>query len=545
MKKQLDYDVVVIGAGISGMYQVYKLRKKGFSVQGIEADSGVGGAWQTNRYPGCRVDSESHTYSYFWSKKLLAEFNWTERFAGQPEVLKYLNFAADHMDIRKNYMFNTRVKGATYNEEEHYWTIELLEGGSAPMTARYLITATGPLSAPQMPNIEGIHTYTGEWHHTARWPRDPNGYGGGDVDFTGKRVGVIGTGSTGVQMVQEVSKTAAELFVFQRSPNWCTPLGNAPLSQEEMDKIKENYDELDNFCNTTLSGFPHIWLDKDAGDVSDEERNATLERLYKGPGFSMWLGNYRDILENQKANDYVSEFVANKIRQRINDPVLAEKMIPKDHGYGTRRVPLETRYYECYNQDNVTLVDLNEAPIDRITPNGIKTTAQEYDLDMIVYASGFDAIVGSVNRINIVGKKERKLKDAWSSDLHSYLGIQFRDFPNYFNLVGPQNGTTFCNIPRCSATQVEWLADFLTNVRDSGKTVIEASEKAQNKWTEECRELMNESLLGTTKSWFTGVNNNIPGRDKPSVLLYAGGNPAFKILSAEIAANAYEGFEIS
>lgn len=545
MRKQPDFDVVVIGAGISGMYQLYTLREKGFSVKGIEADSGVGGAWQTNRYPGCRVDSESHTYSYFWSKELLAEFNWSERFAGQPEVLRYLNRAADIMDVRKDYMFNTRMKKATYCEDNRYWKIELQEGGSASLTARYLVTATGPLSAAQMPDIDGIHTYKGESYQPAKWPRDPNGFGAAPVDFTGKRIGVIGTGASGIQVIQEAAKTADELIIFQRSPNWCTPLGNAPLSQGEMDEIKKKYNQLNDFCSATMSGFPHTWLDENAVDVSAEERESTFEDLYKGPGFSMWLGNFKDVLFDQKANDYVSEFVAKKIRQRVKDPKLAEKLIPKNHGFGTKRVPLETNYYEVYNQDNVTLVDIKETPIEQITQKGITTAAQEYDLDMIVYATGFDAIVGSVNRMEIIGKEGKSLKKAWADDLKSYLGVQFRGFPNYFNLVGPQNGTTFCNIPRCSAAQVEWLTALLVYARDQELETIEASEEAQEKWTETCRDSMKESLLGKVDSWFTGVNTNISGRQKISVLLYAKGNPEFRALSNEIAANNYEGFEIT
>ena len=544
MPKAPDFDAVVIGAGITGMYQTYKLREQGYTVKGIEAAPDVGGAWFWNRYPGCRVDSESHTYSYFWSPELLQKFNWTERFAGQPEVLSYLQTAADLMDIRKNYIFNQRVRHAKWDNENQYWVIQLEEGGSVPITARFLFSAMGPLSAPQMPNVPGIYTFEGDWYHTGRWPRDPNSNKGAALDFTGKRVAVVGTGASGVQVIQEMAKVAKDLYVFQRSPNWCCPLGNAPVPQEEMDEIKRNYQALNDFCDTTLSGFPHKWIDRNTLDVPAEEREATWEKLYKGPGFSMWLGNYKDYLENPEANAVVTEFVKKKIRGRVKDPALAEKLIPTDHGYGTRRVPQETRYFECYNQDNVHLVDLRETPMEGVEPKGIRTSdGKLYEVDVIVYATGFYAIRGSLSRIEVYGEDGRSLNQVWKDEgVKTYLGLMVQGFPNFFTLVGPQNGTVFCNIPRCSATAIDWNTGLMQYAKDNNIVTIKAAPKAQAEWNTLCEDLLAHGLLGKTSSWFTGVNKNVEGAQKREVLFYAGGNPQFKELCREIQTDNWRGF---
>ncbi len=544
MSKQPDFDAVVIGAGITGMYQLYKLREQGFRVKGIEGAPDVGGAWFWNRYPGCRVDSESHTYSYYWSEELKRKFNWTERFAGQPEVLSYLQMAAGVMDIRKDYLFNQRVRTATWDNENQFYTIQLEEGGSAPITTRFLFSAMGPLSAPQMPNVPGVHTFEGDWWHTGRWPRDPDSNAGAKIDFTGKRVAVVGTGASGVQVIQEMSKVAKDLYVFQRSPNWCCPLGNAPVSQEEMDGIKANYEQLNDFCNTTMSGFPHKWIDRDTLDVPADEREAKYEELYKGPGFSLWLGNYRDYLENPDANAVVTEFVKKKIRQRVNDPVIAEKLTPRDHGYGTRRVPQETKYFECYNQDNVHLIDLRDTPMTSVEPKGIRTSdGQLYEVDVIVYATGFYAIRGSLSRIEVYGKDGRSLNQVWRDEgVKTYLGLMVDGFPNFFTLVGPQNGTVFCNIPRCSADAINWHDGVLRHAKDHHVKVIEAKPEAQEEWNDLCVEKLSHGLIGKVSSWFTGVNKNVAGAQKREVLFYAGGAPQWRELCDEIQADNWRGF---
>lgn len=537
-----DYDAVVIGAGISGLYMLYQLRDMGFRVRGVEASDQVGGVWNWNRYPGARVDSESETYAYFWNDELMREFDWSERFAAQPEVLRYINRAADLMDIRKDYTFNARVARAEWDDTANLWRLGFNNDSHPEMTTRHLVTALGPLSAPQMPRVPGIEDFRGLSLHTGFWPRDPDSFGPAPLDFKGKRVGVIGTGSSGVQVIQELSKVAGELTVFQRSPNWCTPLGNGPLSSEEMAGIKENYADMIRFLDTTLAGFSHVFIDKSVHEVSAEEREQTFETLYKGPGFSLWLGNYKDILFDRAANDLVSDFVARKIRERVKDQKVADKLIPRDHGYGTRRVPLETRYFECYNLPNVHLVDLRETPIETITETGLRTSAGAHELDVIIYATGFDAILGSWNRIDIRGRGGKPLREAWADGVKTWMGLQVADFPNFWMLVGPQNGATFCNIPRCSAIIVDWLDGLFREIRASGAEVVEPTPEATDKYTALCHKLLDLTLIGETKSWFTGINKNLDGRDRREALVWIGGNPKYREFCENVASNGYDGF---
>lgn len=531
------YDAIIIGAGISGMYQLYKLREQGLSVKVYETGTGVGGTWYWNKYPGCRFDSESYTYGYSWSDEVLQEWNWTERFAPQPETEKYLNFVADKFDLKKDIQFESRVTAATWDEAAKQWNVELEDGSSA--SAELLISASGPLSAYRLPAIPGIDSFKGEWSHTSRYPKD--GFGGRGNDFSGKRVGVIGTGATGVQMIQEVAKTADQLYVFQLAPEWCAPLKNGPLSNDEMSDIKANYKDIFKSCSETFGAFIHKLDDRSLFDVSDEEREAIFEKLYNEPGFGIWLGNFHDIMTDQKANDVITAFIAKKIRERVNDPKVAEALIPKNHGFGTRRVPLETRYFECYNQDNVTLVNLQETPIEAIVPEGVKCSDQIYDLDIIVYATGFDAVTGALNRIDITGKGGQKLKEKWANGPRTYLGMQAVGFPNLFTLVGPHNGATFCNIPRCIEQNVEWVSDLVGHMKKNGLHVIEPNQDAEDAWTAHVDETAMHTLFPTADSWFMGTNVNDPEK-KRTFMLYAGGQQNYKAKCDEVAANGYEGF---
>lgn len=540
-----DFDAVVIGAGLTGLYQTYRLREMGCRVRGIEAADDIGGVWHHNRYPGARIDSESEVYGYFWNEQLMQEFDWSERFAGQPEVLRYIHRAAEIMDIRKDYLFNARVKSAVFDDENSIWTIHFDQAGLAPLTARFVFSALGPLSMPQMPKVAGIHTFRGESYHTALWPRDPEGFGPANLDFAGKRVAVIGTGSSGVQVIQEMAKVAGHLSVFVRSPNWCTPLGNGPMTPERMAYIKSHYNEFIAKCDASIAGFPHEFVPQDLFDVPKEERDAKLEALYQGPGFSLWLGAYQDVLMDPGANRYVSDFVASKIRERVKDPKTAELLIPKDHGFGMKRVPLETRYYEVYNQDNVTLFDLNAAPITRIAPEGIETTDGLHEFDVIIYATGFDAIKGSWNHIDIRGSGGVALKDGWDKGVKTYMGLQCAGFPNFFILVGPQNGATFCNIPRCSALVVDWVSEMMQEMTARGIRRIEPDPEAVESWTGYCTKLLDKMLLGQTNSWFTGINKNIEGRDRREVLLFVGGNPRFRQYCDAVREDSYKGFLVA
>src|SRR5450631_1961378 len=410
----LDYDAIIIGAGMSGMYQLYRLRELWMRVRVFEAGTGVGGTWYWNRYPGARFDSESYSYGYSFSKELLEEWDWSEHFAGQPETLRYLNLVADKFELRRDIQFRSRVTAAIYGEDTRSWNVTLQDGSR--FRARFLITAIGPLSAPTMPRIEGVDVFQGKSFHTARWPHEP-------VDFTGQRVAVIGTGATGVQTIQTIARSVAHLTVFQRTPNWCAPLHNGKIDAAMQQKIKSGYPEMFKRCQETFACFLHTPDPRGTFEVTPEEREAFFEKLYAERGFGIWQGNFRDILTDPKANGLISDFVTRKIRHRVKDQTVAERLIPKNHGFGTRRVPLETRYYEVYNQPNVELVDITEMPIERIKPTGIKTSDREYEFDIIIYATGFDAITGSFDRIDLRGVDGIRLKDRWKRGPETYLGV--------------------------------------------------------------------------------------------------------------------------
>ena len=527
------YDVIVIGAGMAGMYQLYRLRQLGLSVRVFEAGSGVGGTWYWNRYPGARFDSESYSYGYSFSPEVLQEWDWREHFSAQPETLRYLEFVADRFDLRRDIQFNSRVVAATYDESGNAWEIVLRDGGRA--RAQFLITAIGPLSAPIMPNIQGMESFHGEAHHTGLWPHHP-------VTFAGKRVAVIGTGATGVQVIQEVAKTAGHLTVFQRSPNYCAPLLNRPIDAETQLEIKASYPEIFERCRESHGCFLHKTDLRKTFEVTPEEREAFYEKLYGEPGFGIWMGNFRDILTDPAANDTISEFIRRKIRERVRNPETAEKLIPRDHGFGTRRVPLETNYYEVYNQGNVLLVDLRETPIERITPKGVKTSDAEYECDIIIYATGFDAITGSFDRIDIRGQGGQRLKDKWAEGPRTYLGLQIAGFPNLLTLVGPHNAATFCNIPRCIEQNVDWVTALLRYMRERNYSRVVPTADAEAVWTAHVLELAERMLFTKVDSWFMGINKNLPGKQKRTFLLYSGGAPAYRERCDEVAAKEYEGF---
>ncbi len=526
---EAGYDAVIIGAGISGLYQLLRLRELGLRVIVFEAGTGVGGTWYWNRYPGARFDSESYSYSYSFSPELLAEWNWSEHFAAQPETLRYLNHVADRFDLRRDIRFRSRVAAAHYQEATRSWIVTLQDGRHCQ--SRFLITAIGPLSAPTLPNIEGVDTFTGESCHTARWPHEP-------VRFEGKRVAVIGTGATGVQTIQEVAKTVGHLTVFQRTPNWCTPLHNSKIDAEAMARIKAGYTEMFRRCQETFACFLHTQDPRGTFEVSDEEREAFLEKLYSEPGFGIWQGNFRDMLTDRRANQVVSAFVARKIRQRVKDPATAEKLIPRNHGFGTRRVPMETHYYEVYNQPNVNLVDINETPIKRITPAGIKTSDHEYEFDMIIYATGFDAITGSFDRIDIRGCDGQALKHKWGEGPQTYLGVQVEGFPNMMMLMGPH--TALGNIPRSIEYNVDWVTGLIRFMHERKLTRAEATQAGVAAWTDHVKALGVGLLSNEVNSWMTGINTNVAGKQTRIIARYSGSAPAYRQRCDEVAANSYQ-----
>jgi cation diffusion facilitator CzcD-associated flavoprotein CzcO len=529
-----QYDAIIIGAGISGLYQLYRLREIGLKVLVLEAGTGVGGTWYWNRYPGARFDSESYSYSYSFSKELLAEWDWTEHFAPQPETLRYLNFVADKFDLRRDIQFRSRVSAAHYQEATRTWDVTLEDGSR--FDARFLITAIGPLSAPTMPTIPGVETFKGEAFHTARWPHEP-------VSFAGKRVAVIGTGATGVQTIQEVAKTAGHLTIFQRTPNWCAPLHNSKIDAAEMEVIRAGYPGMFERCKETFACFLHTPDPRGTFEVTPEEREAFFEKLYAERGFGIWQGNFRDILTDPKANDAISEFVARKIRQRVKDQTVADKLIPKNHGFGTRRVPLETKYYEVYNQPNVKLVDIKETPIERITPTGLRTSDADYAFDMIIYATGFDAITGSFDRIDIRGLDGQRLKDKWAGGPQTFLGVQVEGFPNMMMLMGPH--TALGNIPRSIEYNVDWVTGLIAHMRAHNLRSVNATPAGVESWTSHVKSLGVGLLSNEVNSWMTGINTNVEGKQTRIIARYSGSAPAYRARCDEVAAKGYQELALS
>ncbi len=525
-----SFDAIIIGAGICGMYQLYRLRELGLSVRVFEAGTGVGGTWYWNRYPGARFDSESYTYGYSFSDLLRNEWNWSEHFSAQPETLRYLEYAADKFDLRRDIRFSSRVADALYDEHRNLWCITTENGQRA--CAKYLITAVGVLSAPYTPAIPGIADFQGESWHTATWPQRP-------VDLSTRRVAVIGSGATAVQLITEVAKNVGQLTVFQRTANYCIPLNNGPIAPEEQAALKARYGAMFERCRQTFGAFIHDFDPRSAFEVSAEEREAIYEKLWKEPGFGFWLGNFYDIMTDEKANETIAEFVRKKIRERVTNPATAERLTPRDHCFGTKRVPLESGYYEAYNRPNVELVSLHETPIERITAGGIKTSEREYAFDLIIFATGFDAVTGALTRMNIRGAGGIGLKDKWQDGPRTYLGLQIAGFPNLFTVVGAHNAANFCNVPRCGEQNVEWVTDCIRYMQEHQLKRISATVEAEEAWRNHCEEVVSHTLFPKTNSWFMGAN--IPGK-KRMFLGYGGGLPRYREKCAEVVANGYEGF---
>ena len=520
------YDAIVIGAGVTGLYQLYCLRKLGMAVRVFEDGDGVGGTWYWNRYPGARFDSESFSYGYSFSEELLQEWDWKELYSGQPENERYLNYVADKFDLKRDIRFNSRVASCTFEEDRNTWLVEIADGHRA--RAPFLVTAVGLLSAHYIPDFEGLDTYQGEWCHTGRWPKE-------GMDLAGKRVGVIGTGATAVQLITEIAKEVGRLTVFQRTPNFCAPLRNGPITDEMQREIKASYPEIFRRCSETAGSFVHVFDPRSALDVSAEERQEQYERLWQEPGFAKWLSNFYDVMLPGEANEDYAEFVRNKIRERVHDPEVAEMLVPKDHMFGSKRLPCESGYYEVYNRDNVLLVDVKKAPIQRLTPTGLKTADAEYELDVIIFATGYDAVTGSLNRIDIRGIGGELLRDKFSNGPRTYMGIQSNGFPNMFTI----NAASVGNFVRAAEPLVEWVSECIRYVRENEYVRISPTIEAEDDWVNHVNEAGSKILRSQANSWFVGAN--IPGKAR-ALLTSPDTAPVMRAKRADVAANGYEGF---
>ncbi|QTJ66706.1 NAD(P)/FAD-dependent oxidoreductase [Rhodococcus sp. ZPP] len=523
-------DAVVVGAGFAGLYAVYKLRSLGLTVRGIEAAAGVGGTWYWNRYPGARCDVESVDYSYSFSPELEQEWNWSEKYATQPEILAYINHVADRFDLRDHFLFETRVTSAELDEESLRWEVRTDRGDV--LTARYCIFATGALSTANMPNIPGRESFSGDTHHTGHWPHE-------GVDFTGKKVGVIGTGSSGIQSIPLIAEQADHLYVFQRSANYSVPAGNMSWDDEMRRAIKAGYAERRRLSRESGGGSPYNAHPKSALEVSEEERRAAYEERWKLGGV-LFAKTFPDQTRTDAANATAREFAEQKIRRLVDDPAIAEKLIPNDHPIGTKRIVTDTHYFETYNRPNVTLVDLKETPIESITRSGITTTDTEYTLDTLVFATGFDAMTGALDRMRIVGRAGVSLAECWSEGPKTYLGVGVPGFPNMFVVTGPGSPSVLANMVLGAEQHIDWIAACIEHLWENDYDAIEATVPATDRWVEHCRELASATLFPLANSWYMGAN--IPG--KPRVFMpYIGGFGAYGKILAEVADEGFRGFD--
>jgi cation diffusion facilitator CzcD-associated flavoprotein CzcO len=532
------YEVIVVGAGVAGIYQIKRLVDLGIDATVLDSAPDLGGTWYWNRYPGCRFDSESYTYGFSFSRELLDEWHWKERFSGQPENLRYLNYVADKFDLRKHMQFNCKVEAMEFDETRDLWRVKI--GDGRELTARFVVLGIGLLSAPTMPRIEGVDDFNGRSFHTYYWPQEP-------VDLKGKKVAVIGTGATGIQVIGEIADKVGDLTVFQRRPNWSAPLNNSKISEAEMADIRSRYDEIFAACARSPGGFEHEPDRRGFYEVSREERVKLWDKLYDEPGFGIWLANFREIFMDEAANAELSEYIAGRIRRRVRDQKVAEKLIPRDHGFGVQRLPLETNYFEAYNRDNVHLVDISETPLVRITEKGLRTTARDYEFDVIVYATGFDAITGAYDLIDIQGIGGERLGDKWKHAPSTFLGMLVHGFPNLLMPTGPQSASASTNFPRGIENGVNWCMGLLQYIRERGYTRADATPEAQQRWTAHVMKMYEIMLMRKAKSWFTGYNSNVAGHEEGTIryFVYNGGTPKFVGIINDVAAKGYQEIEFS
>ena len=523
-------DAVIVGAGFAGLYMLHKLRGLGFSAVVYEVADGVGGTWYWNRYPGARCDVESINYSYSFDPDLEQEWDWTERYATQPEILRYANHVADRYDLRRDIRFKTRVESAAFDEGEQRWHVRTDQGDH--VSAQHVIMAVGCLSTSKMPEIPGVEDFQGNWYHTGHWPHE-------GVDFTGQRVGVIGTGSSAIQSIPMFAEQASQLTVFQRTPNFSLPAKNAPLDPQMMAELKARYPEHRQEARESGFGVPNPAPEKSALEATDEEREATYHDGFEAGSLVGMLLAYNDLITDKAANDTAAEYVRSRIRQIVTDPEVAETLCPTDHPLGTKRPCLDTNYYATFNLPHVKLVDLKKTPLAEVTAKGVRTSEQEYEFDSIVFATGFDAMTGSLTAFDIKGRDGVLLKEKWAEGPRTYLGVATAGYPNFWMITGPGSPSVLSNMMISIEQHVDWIADAMAWARDRGTAALDPTTEAEEEWTAHVDEVGHTTLYPTANSWYMG--SNVLG--KPRVFLpYIGGVGVYREEADAIAAKDYAGF---
>ncbi|GIQ79340.1 NAD(P)/FAD-dependent oxidoreductase [Bradyrhizobium sp. RD5-C2] len=525
-------DAVVVGAGVAGLYQLFRLREQGLSVKAIDAGSSVGGTWYWNRYPGARFDSEGHTYQYLFSEELYKGWSWSERFPGQPEIERWLNYVADRLDLRKDIQFGTTVKSAHFNEGTQRWLVTTDKG--EVIDTQFLVTCCGMLSAPHV-SFPGQETFKGELFHTARWPKGP-------IELAGKRVGVVGNGATGIQVIQSIAGEVGHLKVFIRTPQYIIPMKNPKWDAADAAAYKSKFKFLTERLPKTFTGFEfdfeHVWA-----DLTPPQRRQVIEDCWNDGSLKLWVSSFAELFFDEAINAEITEFVREKMRERIKDPKLCEQLIPSDYGFGTHRVPLESNFLEAFHRPNVEIVSVKNNPIARITSEGIQTAdGTVHAFDVIILATGFDAGTGALTRIDIRGREGRSLKDDWGRDIRTTMGLQVHGYPNLFTTAVPlAPSAALCNMTTCLQQQVEWIADCIKYLRGKNLNVIEPTRDTEDQWVAHHDETANATLIAKTNSWYLG--SNVEGKPR-RVLSYCGGVGTYRQKCDEVAASGYQGFAI-
>jgi cyclohexanone monooxygenase len=532
-----ELDALVIGAGFSGMYMLKSLRDRlGMKVKAIEAGQGVGGTWYWNHYPGARCDSDSYIYCYTFDKNLLQEWEWSERYPEQDEILRYLEHCAERFHLKPDIEFGQRVVETAFDDKAKRWIVRTDQG--RVYSARFVIAAVGSLSATNVPKFKGLDAFEGRWYHTSQWPHE-------GVDFTAKRVAVVGTGATAVQAIPEIAQQAKHLTVFQRTANYCVPARNGKVDPDLVQRRKADYEGVVKRIRESFFGQEHYFIPKSALEATPEEREREFDRMWDAGGFAFWLGNFQDMFFSPEANELCADYIRRKIRSTVKDPAVAERLIPKGHFYGTKRQPLDTNYYETFNKNNVLLVDAaTDGGIEAITPKGIRAGGKEYEFDIIVIATGFDAMTGPLKNLGVRGRHGVSLSQQWEDGPHTYLGVASAGFPNLFMITGPESPSVLSNMPVSIEQHVEWITDCIDHMRRNRITTIEATEEAQAQWGAHVAEIVNTTLMPSANSWYMGAN--IPGKPR-RFMPYLGpeGVGGYRRKCDEVAHKGYEGFTLT